>query len=86
MLALIVKIAIKPIVKPCKLKIVKKNYTLDLKKPVVSVNIHAVIWCKPTTCPGGEIGRHKRLKISRLMGVPVRLRLRAPKKSMTYVK
>ncbi len=31
------------------------------------------------TCPRGEIGRHKGLKILALLGVPVRVWPRAPK-------
>ena len=33
---------------------------------------------KTTTCPRGEIGRHKGLKILALLGVPVRVWPRAP--------
>ena len=38
------------------------------------------ITTKITTCPRGEIGRHKGLKILALLGVPVRVWPRAPKK------
>ena len=35
---------------------------------------------KITTCPRGEIGRHKGLKILALLGVPVRVWPRAPQR------
>ena len=40
------------------------------------------ITTKITTCPRGEIGRHKGLKILALLGVPVRVWPRAPPKMM----
>ena len=40
------------------------------------------ITTKITTCPRGEIGRHKGLKILALLGVPVRVWPRAPLKKM----
>ncbi len=41
------------------------------------------ITTKTTTCPRGEIGRHKGLKILALLGVPVRVWPRAPLKKMS---
>ncbi len=49
-----------------------------MKTPILVLEYAPLIDLQSYICPGGEIGRHKRLKISRLMGVPVRLRLRAP--------
>ena len=39
----------------------------------IRINIH-----KYNSCPRGEIGRHKGLKILALLGVPVRVWPRAP--------
>ena len=39
-----------------------------------------------TQCPRGEIGRHKGLKILALLGVPVRVWPRAPKKCNRFNK
>ena len=41
------------------------------------------ITTKTTTCPRGEIGRHKGLKILALLGVPVRVWPRAPQSKMS---
>ena len=39
----------------------------------ISINTHEI-----NSCPRGEIGRHKGLKILALLGVPVRVWPRAP--------
>ncbi len=44
---------------------------------LLCINI-LTITIKITTCPRGEIGRHKGLKILALLGVPVRVWPRAP--------
>ena len=49
------------------------KFTLKLTR----INI-LTITLKLTTCPRGEIGRHKGLKILALLGVPVRVWPRAP--------